>query len=580
MRKGKRPMLKKLKENWFPVLACALSLTAALFWVALRVNYSGISKFLGADTNPSFIVMNLPLIVCGFSWAGFTFSLLGLNRWKKQRWIAAVGFVIGLICAVGAGVVVYFGAWDYLRFIMVHFWKSAAVAAVLMGLACLLFFPMTGQTKGVTAAKWAILGAAAAAAIVLGYQLRPCTFTYGAVVYAVEDEYQIVFSTSDSAMAWVSIDGQEYYDLYAGSARSIDRVHKVTVPQTALDEAGAYTIYAQQMIYRGPFGGYKGEVMSQDYAFRGVDTSDGIDYVSLSDVHEAVDAATKAATAGETPDFIVLLGDLVSMVETEADAQLANELAHAITGGECPVIYARGNHEVKGEYSEVLYKYVGSKNQSYAYGVSLGGGDVFVAVMDLGEDHADDWWEYYGTAQFDVYRVEQTEMLREMLASGAHEGSKYQMLLCHIPVVYVDRHGYYEEFRREWTALLNEMGTDIGLSGHKHKVLYFLPGTLTPGETLVYSEAYAGQVGKKEGGTVADFAFPNFLVGQRSLAQLGGTQQWGTTDYLCLHTHVDLDTGMQNSCYYNSKGEKVTVVYPFETDKPVEAGEEIASTLR
>ena len=45
-----------------------------------------------------------------------------------------------------------------------------------------------------------------------------------------------------------------------------------------------------------------------------MDSSDGLNYVSISDVHEAVDAATTAATAGEEPDFIVLIGDLVSMV--------------------------------------------------------------------------------------------------------------------------------------------------------------------------------------------------------------------------------------------------------------------------
>ena len=52
---------QKIKQYLVPVLAFALGLTAALFWVALRINHSGISKFLGADNNPSFLIMNLPL---------------------------------------------------------------------------------------------------------------------------------------------------------------------------------------------------------------------------------------------------------------------------------------------------------------------------------------------------------------------------------------------------------------------------------------------------------------------------------------------------------------------------------------
>ena len=47
-------MKEKIKNYRFPVAGFAVSLLAALFWVALRINHSGISKFLGADTNPSF----------------------------------------------------------------------------------------------------------------------------------------------------------------------------------------------------------------------------------------------------------------------------------------------------------------------------------------------------------------------------------------------------------------------------------------------------------------------------------------------------------------------------------------------
>ena len=62
--------MNKVKKYGFPVAAFLLSLTTALFWVALRVNHSGISKFLGADTNQSFLIMNLPVMVCVLAWLG------------------------------------------------------------------------------------------------------------------------------------------------------------------------------------------------------------------------------------------------------------------------------------------------------------------------------------------------------------------------------------------------------------------------------------------------------------------------------------------------------------------------------
>ena len=399
-------------------------------------------------------------------------------------------------------------------------------------------------------------------AVVIGYELRPCTLSYEPVVYAVEDEYQIVFTTSDNAIAWVNIGGVEYYDLYAGSMKSADKVHKIIVPQEVLDEAKAYSVNYQQMIYRGPFGGYLGQHQAQHYLFRPVDSSDGLNYFALSDVHESVDAAIAAATSRQDTDFIVLLGDLVSMVETEKDVQLANKLAFGITKGEIPVIYARGNHEIKGEYAEELYKYVGSKDQQYAYTVTLGDDDVFAVVLDLGEDHEDDWWEYYGTAQFDLYRQEQTEMLEEILEDGDYENYSYRMMVCHIPVVYVDKNGNFEAFRNDWTTLLNQMDLDMGLSGHKHVMWPLIPGQVEPNTTLVYSESYKGVAGKKEGGYLIDFNFPNFLVGRRSL-DLADNTSTGAGMYVCLATHADFVAGQQTSYYVNSQLDIPSGYYPF-----------------
>ncbi len=565
--------MEKIKKYWFPAFSFMLTLVSALFWVALRINHSGISKFLGADTNPSFLIMNLPVMVCVLGWLGVTIALYGLVVWDKRKWASVVGCVIGVITAVGAVVVIYFGARDYMRFILGHFWKSLAVTGCILAFAWVLIFP----PKLKAWVKAAIIAVVVLAAVVIGYQLRPCEFTYGAVVYAVEDDYQIVFSTSDSAICWVEIGGECYYDLYAGSMRSADKVHKVEVPQAVLDAAGGYTICAKQMIYRGPFGGYTGELISQEYKFRAIDTSDGLDYFTLSDVHEAVDAAVAAASTRENMDFIVLLGDLISMVETEEDAQMANEIAHGITHGEIPVIYARGNHEIKGEYGELLYKYVGSKHQSYAYSVTLGG-EVFAVVLDMGEDHEDDWWEYYGTAQFDRYRAEQTEMLQDILADGDYENYRYRMGICHIPFVYVDRHGYFETFRNEWTALLNEMDIDIALSGHKHVLWALMPDVVEPHAELRYTEGFAGTTGKTDKGYLTDFNFPTFLAGRRSLEQAGGTH--GYDEYVGLATHVDFASGTQISNYINSEHEILSGYFPFEGNQAQEHFTDIVSELK
>ena len=55
------------------------------------------------------------------------------------------------------------------------------------------------------------------------------SLTTGPVVYAVEDEYQIVFASRTEARAWVVIDDVRYFDNYNGSNRTYTKIHKVSV---------------------------------------------------------------------------------------------------------------------------------------------------------------------------------------------------------------------------------------------------------------------------------------------------------------------------------------------------------------
>ena len=153
-------------------------------------------------------------------------------------------------------------------------------------------------------------------------------------------------------------------------------------------------------------------------------------------------------------------------------------------------------------------------------------------------------------------------MLEKVLAAGEYENYRYRLLACHIPVVYVDKHGYFEPFRNEWTVLLNEMDMDIGLSGHKHVMWPLIPGQVEPKTTLMYSEDYIGVAGKKEGGYLIDFNFPNFLVGRRSL-ELADNAKTGPGMYVCLATQVDLAAGQQTGYYVNSEREIPSGYYPF-----------------
>ena len=570
-------LIEKLKKHRLAVVSVAASLLVALFWLALRVNWAGISKVFGGDTNDSFFVMHTPLLICVLLWLIVIFALVATYVWSGKRKAPFIAVLSASgVFFIAEIVVVIMGAKDYMPFILPTFGLSLLICLCLAAFGLLLFFPATAKNRLTCALKWTTLGIAVLGTVLIAFDVKANYFTYQPVVYAVEDDYQIVFSTNDESTVWVEVDGEKYYDLYAGSMRSQDLVHKVTVPQDKLDRAGKYTIGAQTMIYRGPFGGYKGKTFTKDFSFRAVNLDDGFDYYTMTDVHGSRKGAANAANAFEaqlnksnrTTDLLVILGDSYSMIDSEYDAQFTNLLAHDVTKGEYPVIYARGNHEIKGKYAESLYKYVGSSNQNFYYEFTLAGGRVYGITLDLGEDHDDDWWEYYGTAQFVQYQAEQTAMLNDIIKDGRHLNRDYTLVCCHIPIQFVNSRHNHKDVKATWTALLNEIQPDLCVYGHQHDLYPFLEGQITKYTSngkLEYNTQFKTKDGKPQtyGGYLTDFQFNGFICGRRGATQTDKVGSLNKSQHIGLGTSVDFTANKQTSVYYNSKGDRVSVFNPF-----------------
>lgn len=559
--------MKYIKENLWNVLCLIWAMAVALFWFAMRVIWSGISKVLYeamGKTEPTEFLLDLPLYISIFLWVLFALSIVELVR-KGRKKISTIVLSIFLgIFTIASAVVVIMGAIDYLYFILPKFFNSMFIALCILGLSGLLFFPLQNNKFGVVV-KCTVLAVVIVIAVFKGYGVTlGSKFTYEPVVYAVEDTYQIVFSTNHPATAWVEIDGVAYYDLYAGGMKSKDTVHKIIVPQEKLDEAKAYSIHAEKMIYRGPFGGFKGDEISKDYNFRPVNSADGLVYYTMTDVHHAQIGAVNAANSVENLDFLVILGDSVGMVEYEKDVQFSNLLAHEVTKGEIPVVYSRGNHEIKGAYAELLYKYVGSKNEEFYYWFTLS--DVFGINLDLGEDHNDDWWEFYETAQFDLYRDEQTQFLRDLVIAKPYEGYNYTLLTCHIPVQFVNARKDHKDVKAEWTELMNQIQPDLAVYGHQHDLYPFLDGQETmvsDSGKLIYNSQFVGKEGKTYGGYLTDFTFNGFIAGRRGTTQVDELSALNRTDHIGLAVYVDIDSSTQICKYINTAGDVVPVYNPF-----------------
>ena len=382
--------------------------------------------------------------------------------------------------------------------------------------------------------------------------------TYKPVVYAVEDNYQIVFSTNSEATAWVEVDGTCYYDTYNGSTKTFSKIHKVEVPMAALDSAKEYTVHTQRTIYAGPFGGWLGRDISLTSKFKPVDTSDGIQYLSFSDVHMNYRQAAKTASFVDNYDFLVLAGDLISDVETFDDANFNNLVAYTITKGEIPVVYARGNHDVKGRYAEQLHKFVGAKDDKFYYNFYFD--NVYGIVLDIGEDHDDDWWEYYGTSHYDEYRDAQVAFLNDEIAKHEYDHYAYHLAICHIPPVFVNYRHNHEAIKAEFTSLLNQMDIDMFLCGHQHEIMIFEPGLITPNTKLTYNPNFKGGT---YNGYLTDFNFPCFMISKQGYTFSDDMKLSRTKSHIGLFIDVDLNNKKESCKYINGKGEAVDVMNMF-----------------
>lgn len=536
---------------------------------AMRPCWSGISKTLsdafGFGDNPPEFLLWLPVILwILFFVVAVTTTVLFLVKKKEKNLWSYILNGINVVFFVAVMVVIALGAIDYMLYIWPNFFRYVGI---VLALFILIFFVFIYPNTKLKDNKVFKLGLVGVFCLTVMANLVDFTFnkiTTGAVVYAVENEYQIVFSSKTNSRAWVEIDGKRYFDNYNGSNKSYSKIHKVRIPMNILDEAKEYTIHSQKITYRGPFGGYFGKDYSESYNFKPVDISDGFQYYALADIHMGGNPSKKAADYMNDKELLVLAGDIVSMMDTVADANLINEYAHEMTKGEIAVVSARGNHEIKGKIAHEFHNYTAAKGDQFYYNFYFKG--VYGLVLDIGEDHDDDYWEYYDTAFYKDYREEQIAHLEKELESKNYENYQYKLVVCHIPLVFVNSRKNHKEEKEKITEILNKMDIDMVISGHQHDLYVFEPDTVKYNEKgkMLYNPNYTSS--KTYGGYVTKHNFLNLLVSKRGFTQTDSDSLTRQDSQIGLGVRVNFAANEQVCVYNNSRGEKVSMIHAFNDE--------------
>ena len=301
------------------------------------------------------------------------------------------------------------------------------------------------------------------------------------VVYAVGDEYQIFVLSSSKNVMWCRINGKEYYDDSNGVLRSESPFHKITVPAAELDAAGSYTIGYRRFQERVPYYNkydLEGEVT---FNFRKV-ASGSPKFYLISDVHKQLEAGVKAAKSFPEMDFLVVNGDIHDNSETPELLMLVHKLASEVTGGEIPVVYSRGNHDLRGAWAERQAEFTPTANGRSYYTFRLG--SVWGMILDCGEDKPDESIEYGGVNCCHIFRQRETAFIEKVIANGANEynapGVKHKLIISHINFSEPHKAPFNIEYDTygKWCELIRENIKPAAYCyGHVHQNYVSLPGS-------------------------------------------------------------------------------------------------------
>ena len=211
-------------------------------------------------------------------------------------------------------------------------------------------------------------------------------------------------------------------------------------------------------------------ITSEKYLFASKITGSELRLLSVTDWHEKTDALY-GVTEGREYDVLLMMGDGINYVN-EYDDILENIVIPGgrITAGVKPVIFVRGNHELRSKYAGEIRSVLGY--DKYYFTTSYG--EVNFLVFDGGDTKPD------GEASQGVMNVcepyRETELAEMEFLPVITEG--YNVCLCHIPLFSKElleeepKADKADEQAARFAAILEKQKVKFVLSGHEHLLDY------------------------------------------------------------------------------------------------------------
>lgn len=338
-------------------------------------------------------------------------------------------------------------------------------------------------------------------------------------VFAVGKDYHIMVPVTCETLMYVRVGDECFYDESNGIMRSDVIVHKAVVPAELLDKERKYTVCIRRVIERKPYYTETEDIVEFDVDFYPVKNGIVRAY-HISDTHNSVEAPVAAAKEFGPIDFLILNGDIPNHSGNVENIITLYEIAAKITGGNIPVVFARGNHDMRGVCAEKFSEITPCDNGNSYYTFRLN--HIWGLILDCGEDKDDGHEAYGNTICCHAFRKRQTHFIENIIENSKTEydaqGVEYKLVICHVPFtrVYEAPFDIEKETYSKWAKLLKEnIKPDVMICGHKHKksvdeVGCELDGLGQPCTVVVASEPIStGNTGFMDKFTGAGICFEN-----------------------------------------------------------------------
>lgn len=315
----------------------------------------------------------------------------------------------------------------------------------------------------------------------------------------------IVWVTDVPGMSWVEIAPdstdhfygrarQRYYDVLAGRKVLTDSVHRVRIEGLKPDTKYRYRVFTQEVAeWRYDDWVTLGKTACTDvwrgkpHEFKTFSAKPReVTFLVLNDIHERAQFMKDLCKNVDFKklDFVLLNGDMSNrlrnqqhMMEAYLDTCVRMFATHT------PLFFNRGNHELRGQFADYLYRYFPTNNGKY-YRVQHVAGIDFLFI-DTGEDKPDEDIEYSGIVNYDQYREEEARWLRG-LRESKQVGKHPLIVFSHIPPTLQKWHGPYH-LQKTLMPELNKMNVSVMLSAHLHAFGYQEPNEVINFPNLVNS---------------------------------------------------------------------------------------------